>query len=33
MCKPWKQGWADKKTISDIRHAERAEQQFREADF
>jgi hypothetical protein len=31
MCKPWKQGWADKKTVGDIRHAQRAEQQLREA--
>jgi hypothetical protein len=30
LCKPWKQGWADKKTVRDIRHAQRAQQQFRE---
>jgi hypothetical protein len=33
MCKPWKQGWADKKTVRDIRHAQRAEQQLHEAGF
>jgi hypothetical protein len=33
LCKPWKQGWADKKTVRDIRHAQRAQQQFREAGF
>jgi hypothetical protein len=26
LCKPWKQGWADKKTVRDIRHAQGAEQ-------
>jgi len=31
--KPWKQGWDDKKTARDIRHAQRAEQQLREAGF
>jgi hypothetical protein len=31
LCKPWKQGWADKKTVCDIRHAQSAEQQLREA--
>jgi hypothetical protein len=25
LCKPWKQGWADKKTVRDIRHAQRAQ--------
>jgi hypothetical protein len=33
MCKPWKQGWADKKTVRDSRHAQRAEQQLSEAGF
>jgi len=33
MCKPWKEGWADKKTVRDIRHAQRADQQLREAGF
>jgi hypothetical protein len=33
MCKPWKQGWADKKTVRDIRNAQRAEQQLQEAGF
>ena len=33
LCKPWKQGWADKKTARDIRHAQRAEQQLRESGF
>jgi hypothetical protein len=33
MCKPWKQGWADKKTVGDIRQAERAGQQLHEAGF
>jgi hypothetical protein len=33
LCKPWKQGWADKKTVRDIRHAHRAAQQLREAGF
>ena len=28
--KPWKQGWADKKTVRDIRHAQHAEQQLHE---
>lgn len=31
LCKPWKQGGADKKTVRDLRHAVRAEQQLREA--
>jgi len=30
LCKPWKQGWADKKTVRDIRHAQRAQQQLSE---
>ena len=30
LCKPWKQGWADKKTVRDIRHAQRAQQQLAE---
>jgi hypothetical protein len=30
LCKPWKQGWADKKTLRDIRHAQRAQQQLAE---
>jgi len=33
LCKPWKQGWADKKTPRDIRHALRAQQQLAEAGF
>jgi hypothetical protein len=33
LCKPWKQGWADKKTVRDIRHAQCAQHQFREAGF
>jgi hypothetical protein len=33
LCKPWKQGGADKKTVRDIRHAQRAQQQFREVGF
>jgi hypothetical protein len=33
LCKPWKQGWADKKTVRDIRHAQRAQQQFGEVGF
>ena len=33
LCKPWKQGWADKKTVRDIRHAQRAEQQLREVGY
>ena len=33
LCKPWKQGGADKKTIGDVRHAERADDQLREAGF
>ena len=33
MCKPWKQGRADKKTVRDLRHAQRAEQQLHEAGF
>jgi hypothetical protein len=33
LCKPWKQGWADKKTARDIRHGQRAEQQLREGGF
>jgi hypothetical protein len=33
LCKPWKQGWAYKKTVRDIRHAQRAQQQFREVGF
>jgi hypothetical protein len=33
ICKPWKQGWADKKTVGDIRQAERAGQQLREVGF
>jgi hypothetical protein len=31
LCKPWKQGWM--KTARDIRHAQRAQQQFREVGF
>jgi hypothetical protein len=30
LCKPWKQGWADKKTVRDIRHAQRAQRQLAE---
>jgi hypothetical protein len=30
LCKPWKQGWADKKTARDTWLAQRAEQQLRE---
>jgi hypothetical protein len=30
LCKPWKQGWADKKTVRDLRHAQRAQQQLSE---
>ena len=26
--KPWKQGWADKRTVRDIWHAQRAQQQL-----
>lgn len=33
LCKTWKQGGADKKTVRDLRHAVRAEQQLREAGF
>jgi len=33
LCKPWKQGWADKKTARDIRHALRAQQQLSELGF
>jgi hypothetical protein len=33
LCKSWKQGWADKKTARDIRHAQRAEQEVREGEF
>lgn len=32
LCKPWKQGWADKKTPRDIRYAQRAQDQLREVD-
>jgi hypothetical protein len=31
LCQPWKQGWM--KTVRDIRHAQRAQQQHREAGF
>jgi hypothetical protein len=31
LCKPWKQGWDDKKTVRNLRHAQRADQQLREA--
>jgi hypothetical protein len=33
LCKPWKKGGADKKTVRDFRHAQRAQQQFREVGF
>jgi hypothetical protein len=33
LCKPWRQGWADKKTARDIQHAQRAAQQLREGGF
>jgi hypothetical protein len=33
LCKPWKQGGADKKTVRDLRHATRAEQQLQEEGF
>jgi hypothetical protein len=33
LCKPWKHGWDDKKSVRDIRHAQRAEQQLHEAGF
>jgi hypothetical protein len=33
LCKPWKQGWADKKTVRDIRRAQRAQQQFCDVGF
>jgi hypothetical protein len=33
LCKPWKQGWDDKKSVRDIRHAQRAEQLLHEAGF
>ena len=33
LCKPWTQGWSDKKTVRDLRHAQRAEQQLDEAGF
>jgi len=33
LCKPWKQGWADKKTVRDIRHAQSAGQQLHDAGF
>jgi len=33
LCKPWKQGGADKKTVRDLRHAVRAGQQLREIAF
>ena len=33
LCKPWKQGWADKKPARDIRHAQRAQQQLSEIGF
>ena len=32
LCKPWKQGGADKKTVRDLRHAQRAEEQLREVE-
>ena len=33
LCKPWKQGWADKKTARDVRQAQRADQQLREREL
>ena len=30
MCKPYKQGWEDKKTVRDVRHAVKHEQEIRE---
>jgi hypothetical protein len=33
LCKPWKQGGAGKKTVRDIRHAQRAQQQISEIGF
>jgi hypothetical protein len=33
LCKPWKQGWADKKTVRDIRHAQHAQHQLAEIGF
>lgn len=30
MCKPWKHGWSDKKTINDVRKAVDAEEQVKE---
>jgi len=33
LCKPWKQGWADKKTVRDLRHAQGGDQQLHEAEF
>ncbi len=31
MCKPWKHGWEQKRTISEVRKAQDADQQLREA--
>jgi hypothetical protein len=30
MCKPWKKGWAGKRTVSEVRQAQGAEQQLSE---
>jgi hypothetical protein len=30
MCKPWKKGWEDKKTISQLRKAQDAESQLKD---
>ncbi len=31
MCKPWKQGWEGKRTIGEVRRAQDADQQLKEA--
>ena len=30
MCKPWKRGWAGKRTINEVRKAQDADQQLQE---
>jgi len=30
MCKPWKRGWQDKKTVKDVKKAEDADQQIKD---
>jgi len=31
MCKPWKHGWMGKRTVGEVRKAQDADQQLREA--